>query len=223
MLLRSFTHQDVTQVTQSTHQDGSGVQPGQDQVPASSAVHPEAKPAESETTTTSPEATTPSTGTGGQGTTSDKKDDDSGAAVVDGGNDDPPPLNPPKPKPNPNPNQSGSSGSFSDADLADGVSGGDGHKDGAAGGAAGGGGAGGTGGGSGGVSGGVSGGGGAAPTPTTPSVPPGLTWADVKWYTPTIIPAVVGIGVIAFFLWKEREQTLPLDYWTSQMKEPQQF
>ncbi|KJP86095.1 hypothetical protein AK88_04286 [Plasmodium fragile] len=45
--------------------------------------------------------------------------------TVDGGNDDPPPLNPPKPKPNPNPNQSGSSGSFSDADLADGVSGGE--------------------------------------------------------------------------------------------------
>ncbi|KJP85060.1 CD99 antigen [Plasmodium fragile] len=47
-------------------------------------------------------------------------------AVIDGGNDDPPPLNPPKPKPNPNADQSGSSGSFSDADLADGVSGGEG-------------------------------------------------------------------------------------------------
>ncbi|KJP84928.1 hypothetical protein AK88_05437 [Plasmodium fragile] len=45
-------------------------------------------------------------------------------SVVDGGKDDPPPLNPPKPKPNPNPDQSGSSGSFSDADMADGVSGG---------------------------------------------------------------------------------------------------
>ncbi|KJP84805.1 hypothetical protein AK88_05565 [Plasmodium fragile] len=31
---------------------------------------------------------------------------------------------------------------------------------------------------------------------------PGLTWEDVKPYTPAIIPAVVGIGVIAFFLWK---------------------
>ncbi|KJP84991.1 hypothetical protein AK88_05373, partial [Plasmodium fragile] len=31
---------------------------------------------------------------------------------------------------------------------------------------------------------------------------PGLTWEDVKSYTPAIIPAVVGIGVIAFFLWK---------------------
>ncbi|ANQ09256.1 KIR protein [Plasmodium coatneyi] len=51
-------------------------------------------------------------------------DFDLGDAVVDGGNDDPPP--PPKPKPNPNPNQAGSSGSFSDADLADGVSGGEG-------------------------------------------------------------------------------------------------
>uniref|UniRef100_A0A2I3MMJ4 CD99 molecule (Xg blood group) n=1 Tax=Papio anubis TaxID=9555 RepID=A0A2I3MMJ4_PAPAN len=53
-------------------------------------------------------------------------DFDLGDAVVDGGNDDPPPPNPPKPKPNPNPNQAGSSGSFSDADLADGVSGGEG-------------------------------------------------------------------------------------------------
>ncbi|XP_011733333.1 CD99 antigen isoform X1 [Macaca nemestrina] len=50
-------------------------------------------------------------------------DFDLGDAVVDGGNDDPPPT---KPKPNPNPNQAGSSGSFSDADLADGVSGGEG-------------------------------------------------------------------------------------------------
>uniref|UniRef100_A0A8C9GXI9 CD99 antigen n=1 Tax=Piliocolobus tephrosceles TaxID=591936 RepID=A0A8C9GXI9_9PRIM len=53
-------------------------------------------------------------------------DFDLGDAVVDGGNDDPPPPNPPKPKPNPNPDQAGSSGSFSDADLADGVSGGEG-------------------------------------------------------------------------------------------------
>ncbi|KJP85165.1 hypothetical protein AK88_05208 [Plasmodium fragile] len=41
-----------------------------------------------------------------------------------------------------------------------------------------------------------------ADAPITPSVPTGLRWADVKWYTPAIIPAVVGIGVIAFFLWK---------------------
>uniref|UniRef100_A0A2K5L4N7 CD99 molecule (Xg blood group) n=1 Tax=Cercocebus atys TaxID=9531 RepID=A0A2K5L4N7_CERAT len=53
-------------------------------------------------------------------------DFDLGDAVADGGNDDPPPPNPPKPKPNPNPNQAGSSGSFSDADLVDGVSGGEG-------------------------------------------------------------------------------------------------
>nr|BAE91597.1 unnamed protein product [Macaca fascicularis] len=53
-------------------------------------------------------------------------DFDLGDAVVDGGSDDPPPPNPPKPKPNPNPNQAGSSGSFSDADLVDGVSGGEG-------------------------------------------------------------------------------------------------
>ncbi|KJP84992.1 hypothetical protein AK88_05374 [Plasmodium fragile] len=31
---------------------------------------------------------------------------------------------------------------------------------------------------------------------------PGLTWEDVKSYTPALMPAVVGIGVIAFFLWK---------------------
>uniref|UniRef100_A0A2I3HM39 Uncharacterized protein n=1 Tax=Nomascus leucogenys TaxID=61853 RepID=A0A2I3HM39_NOMLE len=49
-----------------------------------------------------------------------------GDAVVDGGNDDPPQPNPPKPKPNPNPNHPSSSDSFSDADLADGVSGGEG-------------------------------------------------------------------------------------------------
>ncbi|KJP84754.1 hypothetical protein AK88_05614 [Plasmodium fragile] len=117
------------------------------------------------------------------------------------GNDDPPPLNPPKPKPNPNPNQSGSSGILPDGQVPST--------------SAGGGGAGGSGGGGGGS--GISsssrpgstghgtattGGAGAAPTPATPSVPPGLTWEDVKPYTPAIIPAVVGIGVIAFFLWK---------------------
>ncbi|XP_032612418.1 CD99 antigen isoform X2 [Hylobates moloch] len=53
-------------------------------------------------------------------------DFDLGDAVVDGGNDDPPPPNPPKPKPNPNPKHPSSSDSFSDADLADGVSGGEG-------------------------------------------------------------------------------------------------
>ncbi|KJP87060.1 hypothetical protein AK88_03346 [Plasmodium fragile] len=36
----------------------------------------------------------------------------------------------------------------------------------------------------------------------TPSVRPGVTWEDIKSYTPEIIPAVVGIGIIAFFLWK---------------------
>ncbi|XP_003814431.1 CD99 antigen isoform X1 [Pan paniscus] len=53
-------------------------------------------------------------------------DFDLGDAVVDGENDDPRPPNPPKPMPNPNPNHPSSSGSFSDADLADGVSGGEG-------------------------------------------------------------------------------------------------
>ncbi|KJP89170.1 hypothetical protein AK88_01256 [Plasmodium fragile] len=43
-----------------------------------------------------------------------------------------------------------------------------------------------------------------ANAPITPSVLPGLTWEDVKPYTPAIIPAVVGIGLIAFFLWKVR-------------------
>uniref|UniRef100_A0A2I3T327 CD99 molecule (Xg blood group) n=1 Tax=Pan troglodytes TaxID=9598 RepID=A0A2I3T327_PANTR len=53
-------------------------------------------------------------------------DFDLGDAVVDGENDDPRPPNPPKPMPNPNPNHPSSSGSFSDADLADGISGGEG-------------------------------------------------------------------------------------------------
>ncbi|KJP84900.1 hypothetical protein AK88_05470 [Plasmodium fragile] len=110
------------------------------------------------------------------------QDSGPGDPVVDGGNDDPPPLNPPKPKPNPNPNQSGASGS-----------GPDGTGSGRAGGGAssGGGGAGGS-----------RGGGGAALTPVPPSLSPGLTWEDIKPYTPAIIPAVVGIGIIAFFLWK---------------------
>ncbi|KJP85561.1 hypothetical protein AK88_04827 [Plasmodium fragile] len=134
-----------------------------------------------------------------------------GDVVVDGRNDDPPPLNPPKPKPNPNPDQSGSSGSFSDADLADGVSGGEGkggqggetHAGSAGSGSPGGGGRSGGGGTSGAGHGGSgTDGAGDAPTPATPSVPPGLRWQDVTWYTPAIIPAVVGIGIIAFFLWK---------------------
>ncbi|KJP86098.1 hypothetical protein AK88_04289 [Plasmodium fragile] len=126
-------------------------------------------------------------------------------AVVDGGgngqNDDPPPPNPPKPKPNPNPNQSGSSGSSGVPDPGTGVAGGDGGGSSGAG-----------------STGTVkptssgtdstghgtapTGGGRAALTPDTPSVLPGLTWDDVKPYTPAIIPAVVGIGIIAFFLWK---------------------
>ncbi|KJP84816.1 hypothetical protein AK88_05551 [Plasmodium fragile] len=121
-----------------------------------------------------------------------------GNAVVDGGNADPPPLNPPKPKPNPNPDQSGSSGSFSDADLADGVSGG--HVP-----------AGGSGSGAGA---GVGGAGGSppssGPSPDTnqqdqPILPPTskpFEPKDLVPYSPAIIPAVVGIGVIAFFLWK---------------------
>ncbi|KJP85388.1 hypothetical protein AK88_04988 [Plasmodium fragile] len=151
-----------------------------------------------------------------------------GDAVVDGGNDDPPPLNPPKPKPNPNPDQSGSSGSFSDADLADGVSGGEGNGGGK--GQPGSSGPGSTGaqdpasstpGSADTVNPGSSGTGPTgqtnnenseikppsqenlpADTAINPSVPPGLRWEDVTPYTPAIIPAVVGIGIIAFFLWK---------------------
>ncbi|KJP85783.1 hypothetical protein AK88_04599 [Plasmodium fragile] len=41
-----------------------------------------------------------------------------------------------------------------------------------------------------------------ADAPITPSLFPELKWEDVKPYTPAIIPAVVGIGIIAFFLWK---------------------
>ncbi|XP_012327129.1 CD99 antigen isoform X1 [Aotus nancymaae] len=47
-------------------------------------------------------------------------------ALGGGGHNDPAPPNPPKPRPNPNPKQPPSTGSFSDADLADGVSGGEG-------------------------------------------------------------------------------------------------
>ncbi|KJP85612.1 hypothetical protein AK88_04725, partial [Plasmodium fragile] len=177
---------------------------------------------------TTPSTGTDTTVTGtGAGTGATVTNPSSGAdAVVDGGNDDPPPLNPPKPKPNPNPDQSGSSGSFSDADLADGVSGGEGKGGGAevgggegkgggggeqaaggtGSGSAGGGGRSGTGvgAGTGGSSGGGAGGGagGSGTEVGTPSLSPGLTWEDVKPYTPALIPAVVGIGIIAFFLWK---------------------
>ncbi|KJP85756.1 hypothetical protein AK88_04626, partial [Plasmodium fragile] len=142
-----------------------------------------------------------------------------------------PPPDQPKPKPNPNPNQSGSSGSLSDADLADGVSageakgGGGGQKDagsagsgspGAAGSSAGGAQAAGSSGG--GSARGAAGAGGGArgsppssgtssdtnqpdqsmlPLPSKPFDP-----QDLIPYTPAIIPAVVGIGLIAFFLWK---------------------
>ncbi|KJP84812.1 hypothetical protein AK88_05556, partial [Plasmodium fragile] len=130
-------------------------------------------------------------------------------SVAEGGKDDPPLLNPPKPKPNPNPNQSGSSGSFSDADLADGVSGGEGKGGGDSGGVNGGVSAGGSGAGA-----GVGGAGGSppssGPSPDTkdqplPILPPTSKPFDPRGlipYTPAIIPAVVGIGVIAFFLWK---------------------
>ncbi|KJP86078.1 hypothetical protein AK88_04269 [Plasmodium fragile] len=190
----------------------------------------------SESTASNPDAL--GTGAGVQPEDPDQKN-----TIVDGGNDDPPPLNPPKPKPNPNPNQSGSSGSFSDADLADGVSGGEvtagggGQKDGGAGAGVGGGTSGSGRAGGGGATGGEPGAGsvdaGSGSTghqppgssgPGSSPVPPkqneaaggaagavevtpattggGLTWDDVKPYTPAIIPAVVGIGVIVFFLWK---------------------
>ncbi|KJP86480.1 hypothetical protein AK88_03856 [Plasmodium fragile] len=37
---------------------------------------------------------------------------------------------------------------------------------------------------------------------STPSLWPDVNWEDLKPYTPALMPAVVGIGVIAFFLWK---------------------
>ncbi|KJP85107.1 hypothetical protein AK88_05259 [Plasmodium fragile] len=145
-----------------------------------------------------------------------------GDHVVDGGNDDPPPLNPPKPKPNPNPNQSGSSGGISESGSS--AAGG-----GAAG--SGGGGASGSSSsspsepsssGSAEISNPGSSGSASPSTPQTPQIPStaqndqpaqnkpgeggvaggGLRWEDVKPYIPAIIPAVVGIGIIAFFLWK---------------------
>ncbi|KJP85429.1 hypothetical protein AK88_04932 [Plasmodium fragile] len=148
---------------------------------------------------------------------SNRQSDGSGAGarddVVDGGKvstgDDPPPLNPPKPKPNPNPNQSGSSGgeqgppavpgSGNTTSLDPSPQGPNGqmpsplepvsepkNKD---------------------------------PTaldktkkddtlhthdPTTHASPevPVWTWNHLIPYTPAIIPAMVGIGLIAFFLWK---------------------
>ncbi|KJP86086.1 hypothetical protein AK88_04277 [Plasmodium fragile] len=156
---------------------------------------------------------TTSTANAGDGSTRDTQD-----AVIDKGNDDPPPLNPPKPKPETtHPNQSGSTvpgaGAPSSGGGADGVSG----REGQGGAGDGGGGAGAAGAGAGstgpvkpnssgtdstGHGTATTGGGRAAPTPANPSVPPGLTWEDVKPYTPAIIPAVVGIGVLAFFLWK---------------------
>ncbi|KJP85317.1 hypothetical protein AK88_05050 [Plasmodium fragile] len=137
-------------------------------------------------------------------------------AVADGGNDDPPPLNPPKPKPNPNPDQSGTSGSGGGADQssgggADGVSGGAG-KGGADGGGQGGG---SSGGGTGRGAGAAVGGAGGSPPSSGPSsdtnqqdqsmLPlPSKPFhpKDLIPYNPAIIPAVVCIGIIAFFLWK---------------------
>ncbi|KJP85746.1 hypothetical protein AK88_04616 [Plasmodium fragile] len=186
--------------------------PGQGTVPSTTTTGAPTPSSGTETT---------STGQGGDGSTSDNQDavDSGKGGHVEGGNDDPPPLNPPKPKPNPNPDQSGTTGSGPGAGApssgggAHGVSG----REGKGGAGDGGGGAGAAGAGAGstgpvkpnssgtdstGHGTATTGGGRAAPTPTTPSVPPGLTWDDVKWYTPALIPAVVGIGVIAFFLWK---------------------
>ncbi|KJP85071.1 hypothetical protein AK88_05293 [Plasmodium fragile] len=128
-----------------------------------------------------------------------------GKTVDNGGNDVPPPLNPPKPKPNPD--QSGSSGSFSESGSSA-----------AGGGAAGSGGGPSSGNGSTGTqtpgSSGpgsstvqpkqnVAAGGGAGAVEVTPAITGGgLTWEDVKPYTPAIIPALVGMGIMAFFLWK---------------------
>ncbi|KJP84742.1 hypothetical protein AK88_05627 [Plasmodium fragile] len=147
--------------------------------------------------------------------------------------------------PNPNPDQSGSSGSFSDADLADGVSGGEGKEggDGTAQGSGGGQSSGPSS--TGDQNPGSSGPGSTAdqnPGSSGPGSEPaitlstgqttstkvtteitsisqndqpaqntpgegavaggGITWDDLIPYTPAIIPAVVGIGIIAFFLWK---------------------
>ncbi|KJP85439.1 hypothetical protein AK88_04942 [Plasmodium fragile] len=171
------------------------------QIPGNAAGQDDTEPAK---TVAATPASPPSSGTaltttssgGGGGKAGSALDGAHGTQAVDGGNHDPSPLNPPPPKPNPNPNQSGSSGSFSDADLANGVSGGNGQA-GAAGGAPGRAGAGGSSGG-----GGRGGERGSGTEVGTPSVPPGLRWEDVIPYTLALIPAVVGIGVIAFVLWK---------------------
>ncbi|KJP84905.1 hypothetical protein AK88_05255 [Plasmodium fragile] len=148
------------------------------------------------------------------------------------GNDDPPPLNPPKPKPNPNPDQSGSSGSGGGGQPpAAGTAGGSGGGGGGSGISSSSGpgsngdqnpassGPGSTGvaqSGSSGTtphepssgtvspSGGTSGPAAGPPTTLPPPTPPSKPFdpKDLVPYTPAIIPAVVGIGLIAFFLWK---------------------
>ncbi|KJP85163.1 hypothetical protein AK88_05206 [Plasmodium fragile] len=143
----------------------------------------------SESTASNPDAL--GTGAGVQPEDPDQKN-----TIVDGGNDDPPPLNPPKPKPNPNPDQSGSSGSFSDADLADGVSGGKGKAGGADG-------AGQPGSSETGSSGAQNPGSSGPGSPGT-----GATGTHGAGSPPSGGPAtqdnnqVVGIGIVAFFLWK---------------------
>ncbi|KJP90002.1 hypothetical protein AK88_00171 [Plasmodium fragile] len=176
-------------------------------------------------------STTQSTDTGGQQSTPPTPSSRD-QVVDGGNDDPPPLNPPkPKPNPNPDQSGSSGDDGGADQSSgggAHGVSGGegkggeDGQKDGGAGGAVGGG----TGGSSG-VNGGVSGGGtgrgaGAAvggaggsppsggpskgandqplPTPPPPSKP--FNPKDLIPYTPAIIPAVVGIGIIAFFLWK---------------------
>ncbi|KJP84844.1 hypothetical protein AK88_05523 [Plasmodium fragile] len=112
-------------------------------------------------------------------------------------NDAPPPLNPPKPKPNPNPNQSGSSGTGQpDAGGSSGT-GSTGHQGPSSSGT---GSTGGPGAGASHPSGGQGPRNNQVP-PTLPSPTP-FDPKDLIPYTPAIIPAVVGIGVIAFFLWK---------------------
>ncbi|KJP89617.1 hypothetical protein AK88_00828 [Plasmodium fragile] len=152
-----------------------------------------------------------------------------GDHVVDGGNDDPPPLNPPKPKPNPNPDQSGSTGTSGDAPIP-GSAPSAGTEEGA-GGQTGAGPGGGGGSSSSGTEQGTVGSTTTTDTqtpsttvtptspqsPLAPSTPKGGDGAvshfvpppskpfdtkDLIPYTPAIIPAVVGIGIVAFFLWK---------------------
>ncbi|KJP85430.1 hypothetical protein AK88_04933 [Plasmodium fragile] len=124
--------------------------------------------------------------------------------VVDGGNDDPPPLNPPKPKPNPNPNQSGASGSGStgqpDASGSSGTGSTGAKNPGSSGPAYAGPAATGTQGTGSPPSGGPRQGVNDQPQPPLPSPKP-FDPKDLIPYTPAIIPAVVGIGIISFFLW----------------------